>query len=150
MRKNKIEIQNKLINHITLNGKKKTSEKTLLKSLKALQKNSIKQSNHTIKLAIINSTPIFKTHNISNKKQKKRNKKTREIPSFIKTQNSRTSLSLKLILKGLKNKKPKYFYLKLKEEIVLAAELKSNSMLFKNELQQKSLLNKRFFRYYRW
>jgi len=150
MRKNVTKIQNKIINHITLNGKKNTSEKILLSSLKELQKDSKKHSSNTVKLAVIHSTPIFKTHSISNKKQKKRNKKPREIPSFIKTQKSRTSLSLKLILRSLVNKKPRVFYLKLKEEILLTAGLKSSSVSLKNELQQQSLLNKRLFRYYRW
>lgn len=42
--KKKIEIKNKLINHLMVNGEKKTSEKILIKSLKELQKDSQKQS----------------------------------------------------------------------------------------------------------
>ena len=53
-------IKNKLINHLTLNGKKKTSEIILLKSLKFLQKNSNKKSKKLIQLAITTTYPTFK------------------------------------------------------------------------------------------
>jgi len=73
--KKKLEIKNKLINHIMVNGNKKTSEKILLKSFKNLQKDSQKQSKKIFQLAIINSTPIFKLHiHKIKKKRKKKNK----------------------------------------------------------------------------
>jgi ribosomal protein S7 len=69
MKKN-INIQKKLINHLIKNGKKKTSETILLKSLKKLQKNSFKKSKKIFQLALIHLTPIFKLHKISPKKLK--------------------------------------------------------------------------------
>jgi ribosomal protein S7 len=150
MTKKKLEIRNKLINHITLNGEKKTSEKILLKSFKTLQKYSTKQTNEILKLAIINSTSTFKLHKISNKKRKKKNRKVREIPSFISKPDFRTSLSLRFILYSMSKRKSSNFYFKFKEEILLAAKAKSNSVLIKTELQKQILVNKRFFRYYRW
>jgi len=72
MKKKSLDIKNKLINNITLDGKKKTSEKILLKSLKELQKSSKKQSKELVKLALVQSTPVFKLHRISNKKLKKK------------------------------------------------------------------------------
>ena len=47
----KINIQHKLINHLMKNGKKKTSEKVLLKSFKDLQKKSKKKPIKVVKLA---------------------------------------------------------------------------------------------------
>ena len=104
MKKN-TSIQKKLINHLIKNGEKKTSEKILLKSLKTLQKNSLKKSKKILQLALIHSTPIFKLHKISNKKLKKRTKKVREIPAFISNRQSRISLTIKLILRNIKKKK---------------------------------------------
>lgn len=148
--KKKIEIKNKLINHIMVNGSKKTSEKILLKSLKELQKESTKQSQKIIQLALIQSTPTFKLHKISNKKRKKRNKKVREIPAFIPRQINRTSLAIKFILSSAVKKKLNNLNQKLTNEILLTAQSKSNSIELKNELQKQVLSKKRFFTYYRW
>ena len=60
-----MEIKNKLLNHLTLSGKKETGEKNLIKSVKKLQKNSFKNSKKIFQLALINSTPIFKLHKIT-------------------------------------------------------------------------------------
>lgn len=143
-----MQIRNKLINHIMINGKKKTSEKILLKSFKEIQKNSKKQSEDLIKLAIIHSTPIFKLHRIINKNRKK--KKVKEIPAFITKTISRTSLAIKFILSSIKNKKSNNLYIKLKQEILTAAQSKGPSIELKNNLQKQILLKKRFFTYYRW
>jgi len=166
-----MQIRNKLINHIMINGKKKTSEKILLKSFKEIQKNSKKQSEDLIKLAIIHSTPIFKLHRIINKNRKKKKnkknqtfiiklqkiknknkkkKKVKEIPAFITKTISRTSLAIKFILSSIKNKKSNNLYIKLKQEILTAAQSKGPSIELKNNLQKQILLKKRFFTYYRW
>lgn len=149
MKKN-INIQKKLINHLIKNGEKKTSEKILLKSLKTLQKNSLKKSKKILQLALIHSTPIFKLHKISNKKIKKRTKKIREIPAFISNKQSRISLAIKLVLKNIKKKKNLEFYQELKKEILLNAINKNNTIQTKNELQKHILTKKRYFLFYRW
>lgn len=148
--KKKINIQKKFINHLMKNGEKKTSEKILLKSLKTLQKNSIKKSQKIYQLALIHSTPIFKLHKISNKKLKKRTKKVREIPTFISNKQSKISLAIKLILKNLKRKENLRSYQELKKEILSSATEKSNTIQIKNELQKHILTKKRYFLYYRW
>jgi ribosomal protein S7 len=149
MDKKKIQIKNKLINHITKNGEKKTSEKLLLKSLKKLQKTSKKQVKALLQLCILNSTPIFKLHTSSNKKQKKRNKKVREMPTFIVRPEIRTSLSIKFILSN-KEKMSKNFYSELTKKVLLTTQSKSGPISSKNELQKKIILNKRYLTYYRW
>lgn len=150
MKKKKLEIKTKLINNITINGEKKTSEKILLKSLKELQKSSKKQVKELVRLALIQSIPIFKLHRISNKKLKKRNRRVKEIPAFISKTSARTSLAIKFILASIEKKKSNNFYLKLKESLLITAQSKGNAVELKNELQKRSLLHKRFLKYYRW
>jgi ribosomal protein S7 len=149
MHKKRIQIKAKIINHITKNGEKKTSEKLLLKSIKKLQKTSKKQVKALLQLSILNSVPIFKLHTSSNKKQKKRHKKVREMPTFIVRPEIRTSLSIKFIVSN-KEKKSKIFYNELTKKFLLAIQPKSGSVSLKNELQKKILLNKRYLTYYRW
>lgn len=146
----KINIQNKLINHLMGHGKKKTSEKVLLKSFKELHKISRKKPIKIVKLALLYSTPIFKLHRIKNKKVKKRTNNVREIPSFISNKKSRTSLAIKFILANIKNKKEHKSYKKLKNEIISNAVNKSNSIQLKNDLQKNILTKKHYFLYYRW
>jgi ribosomal protein S7 len=71
----RFEIKKKIENHLMRNGEKKTSEKLLLQSLKELQKTSSKQTKNLIKLALTQTTPIFKLQKIENKKQRKKNRK---------------------------------------------------------------------------
>ena len=148
MKNYQLDIKNKIINHLTINGKKNKGEKILLKAFKELQESSNKQSKELIKFAIILSTPIFKLHKISQKKRKK--KKTREIPSFIPKENPRVSAAIKFILKAIREKKAKKFYDKLKNEVLFNAQFKGNAMQIKNELQKQILLKKRYFLYFRW
>lgn len=148
MKNKKSEIRNKIINHLMLNGEKKTSEKILLKSFKELQKCSKKQSKKIIELAIIFSTPIFKIHRIINKKRKKKNIK--EIPTIITSKKARISLAIKFILNALQNSKSNYFYLEFKKEILLHVKSEGHAVKKKNETQKQALLKKHFFSYYRW
>jgi ribosomal protein S7 len=145
-----MKIKTKLINLLTLSGKKEVGEKNVLKSIKELQKTSNKKYSEILHLALIYSTPIFKLHKIKNKKIKKnRNKKFKEIPGFIKNKNSRISLAVKFILCSIANKN-ETFYKKFNKEIILNATQKGNTLQIKNELQKSILTKKHFFRYYRW
>ena len=147
MKHKKIELKNKIINHLILNGKKETGEKILLKSFKELQKSSKKQPKKLIKLALIFSTPIFKIYKITIKKKKKKIKK---IPTIINTKKARISLAIKFILATLKNKKSNYFYIKLHNEILLNLKSEGSAVQIKNKIQKQALLNKHFFYFYRW
>ena len=145
----KLELKNKLLNHIMVNGNKKTSEKILLKSFKKLQKDSQKQSKKIFQLAIINSTPIFRLHTF--KMKKKRKKKIKEIPAFISNKSNRTSLAIKFLLsKTLENKQLNFFFNKFKKEILLTSQQKGSTIESKNNLQKQILLKKRLFSFYRW
>jgi len=142
-------IRNKIINHLTLNGNKRTGEKVLIESIKKIQKESKKSLKKLIQLAIINTTPVFKVHKISNKKRKKKKNKVKEIPAFISNSNARVSLAIKLILLSLKKKKKNASTI-IKNEIMQNSKNEGASIQVKDELQKKALLNKRYLSYYRW
>ena len=94
--KKKLLIKQKLVNHITLNGKKHTGEKNLLKSIKNIQKALKKRSQEILKTGLIQTSPIFKVHKFTKKKRKK--KSIREVPAFLKSVALRTSLAKKQAL----------------------------------------------------
>jgi len=147
--KKKLEVKDKLTNHIMISGNKKTSEKILIQSFKKLQKDSKKQSKKIFQLAVINSTPIFKLHIYKTKKKKK--KRLKEIPAFIANKSNRTSLALKFILSNnRKNKKTNKIFNELKTEILLASQQKGDTFELKANLQKQVLLKKYLFTFYRW
>jgi ribosomal protein S7 len=151
MTKNGLKIKTKFANHLMLDGGKKISEKIILKSFKNLQKISKKQINNVMKLSLLYATPIFKLHKISNKKVKKNKKKIRVIPAFIPKIITRISLGIKYILFNINKKKTnKFLFNKLQEEILIIAQNNGAFLEIKKETQQQTLLNKRYFRYYRW
>lgn len=148
---NNFSIKNKFTNHIMINGKKQSSEKILLNSCKNIQKFSKKQSKKILQLCLIYSTPIFKLHKSSNKKIKKRNRKIRITPTFISNNLIRISLGIKFILLNIKKKKiNQSFFQKLYQEILLITKTKGILLENKNEAQKQTLLNKKYFKYYRW
>lgn len=144
-----LSVKTKLLNHLTKNGEKKTSEKILFKSLKKLQKDSNKPAKDVLKTALVLSTPVFKVHVIENKKQRKKNRKIKKIPYFIVNNNSRISLAIKFIMKSINNKS-KPLYSKLQNEILLTSQQKGDSINFKKELQKQVLINKKYFNFYKW
>jgi ribosomal protein S7 len=148
MKKLKLEIKSKIISHLLVNGEKKTSENSLLKSFKELQKQSNKSTKKLVQLAIVYSLPIFKLHKMTQKK--KRRKQVREIPAFILNEKARISLAIKFIIASVKKKTADHFHVKLKHEILLNSQNKGDAAVVKNELQKQVLLKKRFFRFYRW
>lgn len=143
-RKN-IEIKNKLINHLVINGKKNKSEKIIWKSIKTLQINSKKSSKKLLQLALVFNTPIFKINTITQKKRKKKKQKSKIIPAFISNKISRISFAIKFITTIVKNKKNT-----LTEEILLSSKGKSSAIDTKKETQKQAFLSRHLFKYYRW
>ena len=143
------KIKSKLTNHLIFNGKKETSEKIIRKNFKTLQKKSFKCSNKLFQLAIISSMSVFRLHQISLKNRKK--KKVHEIPGFLHNQNNRISLTLKFLLKAIKQKlKSPHFDKNFSTEILLLSKFESENLSIKNELQKNIVTKKHLFRYYRW
>lgn len=144
-KKKYIEIKNKLINYLVVNGKKNKSEKIIWTSIKTLQTISKKSSKKLLQLALVSSTPIFKINTITKKKRKKKKQKSKIIPAFISNKTSRVSFAIKFIIKTVKNKKNT-----LTEEILLSSKGKSSAIETKKEIQKQAFLNRHLFKYYRW
>lgn len=142
-------IKNRFFNTIMTNGKKKTGEKILMKSLKEIQKSSSKKTSDILMLAIKHTTPTLKM-NYQKLKRKKR-KTVQERPAFIKTNFLRINVSLKfLTLNSKKSTSTAPFYKKLAEELFKSNQLKSFSVEQKTEIQKQILLKKNLFFKYRW
>lgn len=139
----------KIVNSLMKNGKKKTGEKVLLKSLKLLQKSTTKNSKDLIQLAIINSTSTFKLNEQVVKKGKR--KVTKRTPSFILNDSLRIMTSLKSIKRVVsKTQGSEFFYSKLAKEILASSQFQGQVIETKNELQKQILLNKRYLSKFRW
>ena len=143
-----LNIKNKILNHLTTNGKKETCEKTFLKSSKSLQKSLLKNYRELIKIGILNASSIISVKQVKLKKGKK--KHVKEYP-FVLDSKNRISLAIKLILDTVKKKenKPFYLYTNLKQEIIANSQNNSNTIKKKDDLQKNTLLKKQYA-YYRW
>lgn len=146
---NKKELKKKLFNHITRNGKKHKSEKTIIKSFKLTQKTQKKNHNKVIRLSISNTIPTFRIVKLTNKKRRK--KSVKKIPALLSNYESRTSWGLKYLIKNTTPlTKQGAFFTKLENELVLAATSESSAVKLKNSLQDEALQEKKSFRFYRW
>ena len=90
-----------IYNTIMKNGKKRVSEKILLKVLKELQKTP-KNSRNVFKLSVLNSSPV-----IFLKQIKRKRKKIKEFP-FILNSKLRVSYGLKNLIKICRKEKKKF------------------------------------------
>lgn len=145
----KKELRKKLLNHLTIDGKKHKSEKTIIKSFKVAQKQQKKNHNKVIKFSILNAIPTFKLVKLTNKKRRK--KSVKEVPTFLSNYESRTSWGLKFLIKNATPQtKQSAFFTKLENEFLLAATSESNTVKRKNNLQNEALQEKKLFRFYRW
>lgn len=142
-------IKKKIINHLTLKGEKKTGEKLFLKSIKKLQKESLKRTEDLIKLALVNVSPLFKIQTFVTKRKKKK-KNVREVPFFLQNNNSRISLAIKFIIKAVGVKKSHGFCTQWSDEILANSQCSGDAVKMKNELQKQVLLKKRFFMFFKW
>lgn len=142
-----MSIKSKILNHLLLDGKKKTSEKILLQSFKELQKFSPKQPTELLLSAVVCCTSVFKIHKQVRKNRKK--KHVREIPTIIISKKARISLAVKSILRGLTNKNVNCFYAKFYTEILSTARNEGPAVGLKADVQKQLLIKKHFFFNYR-
>ena len=145
-----IELQKKLINHVTKSGKKHKSEKAITKSFKATQKYQKKNHGKITKLSIINTIPTFKIIKLTNKKRRK--KSIKEIPALVSSYKSRVSLGLKYLIKATTTTQTKQtaFFKKFKNELLSGANSENIAITAKNNFQAKALNEKKYFQFYRW
>lgn len=145
----KLETKHRIYNTSLIHGKKKTTEKILLKSLKNLQKKSKKNSKKIFLSAIKHTAPTLQMNKQKFKKKKK--KSFKEIPVFVKNKETRINLALKFIIShSIIRTDTSYFYKKLSNEILDSSILKSLSITTKTEIQKQVLLKKKIFLKYRW
>jgi len=142
-------LQRKIINTMMHSGKKTTSEKILLKSVKRVQKQSVKNFKQLLKSALINTTPTFKVNEQIVKRGKRKSVKV--VPSFISGDTLRLTSALKLLkTSAVKSRKSQPFYVSLVDEILSASISKSMAVDKKAEIQSQVLLNKRYLSKFRW
>jgi hypothetical protein len=98
-------------------------------------------------LSIIKSSPIFKLNVVKYKKRKK--KKIKETPAFIKNINRRTSLAIKFIIHTIRQKKLKKQN-DISNEILNILRNDSETINKKNTLQKQILKHKHYFSFYKW
>ena len=145
------KIKNIILNHLMINGNKKTCETTLLKSLKNIQKDCNKPHKTIIKIAIINSTSAFRLIQLKQKKRKiKKKKNSKEIPIFISNNNERIIWALKFIVQNIKKNTTIKLHSKLTREIISNSQNKGNSLQIKTDLHKQTITKKRMFLYFRW
>jgi ribosomal protein S7 len=133
----------KIYNYLLKHGKKNTCEKLLLNSNKYIQKISNKSHKDLIKLAIINNSPVMQIKQI-----KRKRKKTKEFPLII-NKKIRIFLAVNSILNFSNKKQSINFSNKLKEEILLSAAYKSNSIKTTITIQEQANKLKKYA-HYRW
>ena len=131
----------KLINHLLINGEKRTSENNLVKASKNLQKHSGKVFNNMLKLAIVFSISIFKI-NFTEKTNKK------NFFNLLQDNKARILLSTKYLINIIKSEKTDFFNKNFYNKIFLFFKNKNN-ISKKDGLQKQIFLNKHIFFYYR-
>ena len=135
-------IKLKFLNFMLTNGKKYTSEKLLLDSLKIIQKKKKKNSKSIIKLSLKSVNIILSTIQI------KRRKLVTSVPFFL-TKSKRLSNSIKLIVKDSISSK-KNLPLGLQDNILKLSENKGDTKsksisIHTNAFTNKNLSNYRWF-----
>ena len=146
----KNKLKNKFLNFLLKNGNKKTCESVLLKCFKNLQKSSNKCYKRIFKLALINSTPVFRIIVLKNKKIRKKNRKSKEVPKLITKNFERISWSMKYVLNFTKQPFPTRLRVKLGQEIILNAQNKGSATKKIPYHQKQSVSNKRLLLHFRW
>lgn len=147
--KGKLFLKNITLNMFMKNGQKKTVEKILLKCIKCLQKEYIKDSKDLFQSSIINTSPVFLIHHRVIKKGKRKIKK--EVPSFLSSYPRRVKNSLNLLKKSIQaEKKFSYFYGMFSKEIVKSSLANSVSVTKKVDIQNQVLLKKRYLANFKW
>ena len=139
----KNNVKSKLLNNLMLRGKKRTSEKIVLKSLKRFQKSDLKKnSKEFIKISLLNSAPSVQI------KQIKKKRKNIEFP-FLLNNELKISYGLKSLIKNSRNKKSQSFYKNFQLELLNSSNLQGNSVNSKKQIHENAFLKKKYANY-RW
>lgn len=139
----------KLLNTLMSHGKKSTTEKILLSSIKQIFKSNKFQLIGLLKLAFMNVTPMFKLNEQIIKKGKRKVKK--QIPFFLTDDSNRVMNGLKTLkYTSKKTRGSSPFYKSLSLEIINLIEEESVSISNNNDLKRFLLSNRRYLSTFRW
>jgi len=139
--KNNIKL--KLFNSLMLEGKKRTTEKLVLKSLKRFQKSNFKKdSKEFIKVSLLNSAPSVQI------KQIKKKRKNIEFP-FLLNNDLKISYGLKSLIKNSRIQRSQPFYKSFQLELVNSSNLQGTSVNNKKQIHENAFLKKKYANY-RW
>lgn len=145
----KIKIKNKIINFLAKKGETSLNEKNFTKSVKELQKSTKKATKDVIKTAVASVATPFKILIFKQKKRKK--KKVREVPFFIKAYEAQIYFAIKnLIGSANASKKNVSLHKRLQNEFFLAAQQSKESLKVKNNIQKILITKKRLLNFYKW
>lgn len=136
-------IKDKILNKLTKNGKKETSEKIFKKSLKFIQKFNYQDHNDILKIALINTSPILNIRSIKTRKKQKK-----QYP-YVLNNKTRLFFAINFILNFTTKKSNSLFYKKLANEFILASKNESESNKQKTSLHERAFIFKKFAKY-RW
>ena len=144
-----LNIKQKIYSLLMKNGKKQTSEKLFLKSLKLLQKHSkIEDSLVILKTSIINNSQLTKIK-IINRNKKRKNKHNISFP-YLLTFNQKIFISLKTLINNSRtNKNSKQTFENLFIEILETCNKQSKHLEQINTHHNEAFLKKKFS-HYRW
>ena len=142
------EIKQILLNSIMKQGKKQTSEKLFLKSLKLLQKLSNKNTINILKASIVHSSPLIKM------KTYRRNKKRKNIHvitfPYLLTFKQKHVLGIKNLVSVAKNKQnSNYFFDNFVNQLMHSAN-KKGEIIEKIATQHNEAFLKKKFSNFRW
>jgi len=135
----------KIINQVLVNGKKITSEKIWIRSIKFFDKSFVKDHKKLINRALINETLLLKIKELT---QKKKRLQSKEFPYIVNNKN-RILLALKFFLNKTKNKNEMKIYKKLVIDVLAVANKSGVSTNKRKSLYEYAYLKKKYF-YYRW
>lgn len=137
----KNNIKNTIEAQLLKNGKKNTAEKICYKSIKTMQSKINKPTGIVFKLAVTNTTQLYKIHRFEQKKGKR--KKIKEVPGFILLKSGRNSLAVKKIVLETKKSATNKFFLAFEKTVTTQAKNITESALN----SQRSDLNKQAQKY---
>jgi small subunit ribosomal protein S7 len=138
-------VKDRFINKIFVHGKKQRSEKELLRCFKSLQRSQKnKCSIEIFKLSLKNASPFFQLKTIKSKARKT----SIEIP-YLLSEELRIFYGIKNLLTSSNILKKKNFYRRLTDELILASNLKGQSIKNKKTMHEQAFLLRKFARY-RW
>jgi len=142
------EIKQTVFNLIMKNGKKQTSEKLFLKSIKLLQKSTEKNTINILKTSIVHSSPLTKMK-IYRRNKKRKTKHIITFP-YLLTFKQKNVLGIKNLVLSSQNKQiPNHFFNNFSNQLINSSN-KQGKILEKILTDHNEAFLKKKFSNFRW